>query len=155
MRRIVPLLLVTVAAMTGHVPNGASAAALRGQPPAVAIALAHVDAWSHHNWDKARQILASDVHVTVTTTQPTMARTDTIGIEAYMDGLKKFAQGVVPGSAHVIASVGDDRNALVMLTVTAALGPGGAKMPLTAARLYLLDDQNKIKAEQVIYYVSR
>lgn len=55
----------------------------------------------------------------------------------------------------MIASVGDDRNALVMLTVTAALGPGGAKVPLTAARLYLLDDQNKIKAEQVIYYVSR
>ena len=141
--------------MTGYASSGASATAVSGQSPAVAIALAHVDAWSHHNWDKARQSLATDVHVTVTTTQPTMARTETIGVEAYMDGLKKFAQTVAPGSARLIASAGDERNALLMLRVTAALGPGGAQVPLTAARLYLLDDQKKIKAEQVIYYISR
>lgn len=98
MPRIVPLLLMTVAAMTCYVPNGASAAALSGQPPAVAIALAHVDAWSHHNWDRARQILASDVHVTVTTTQPTMARTETIGIEAYMTASRNSRRASSPAA---------------------------------------------------------
>jgi hypothetical protein len=34
-----------------------------------------------------------------------------------MNGLIEFAQAVVPGSARVIASVGDEQNALVMPTV--------------------------------------
>jgi ketosteroid isomerase-like protein len=37
---------------------------------AVALARALAEAWSHHDWDKARAMLAPDVHVTVTTTQP-------------------------------------------------------------------------------------
>jgi hypothetical protein len=56
----------------------------------------------------------------------------------------------VPGSAQVIASTGDERNALLMLTVEADLG--GGKMILPATRMYLLDDDNKIKAEQVIFF---
>jgi len=155
MRYVFALLLLAAVAVVGHTSNDAIAMSIKRESPAVAIARAHVDAWSHHNWDKARQSLATDVHVTVTTTQSGMAGTDTTGIDAYMDGLKKFAQAVVPGSARVIASAGDERNALLMLTVTAAFGPGGAEVPLTAARLYLLDDHNKIKAEQVAYFVSR
>ena len=36
-----------------------------------------------------------------------------------MEGLIQFAQAVVPGSARVIVSVGDERNALLLPTVDA------------------------------------
>lgn len=120
---------------------------------AVALARAHVEAWSHHNWGTARQMLAPDVHVTVTTTQPIMNPTDTTGIDDYMDGLIKFAEPIEPGSAHVIASVGDERNSLILLTVRAAFGPDGEKVALPAARLALFDENQKLQQEQVIFFV--
>jgi len=55
-----------------------------------------------------------------------------------MNGSIEFAQAVVPGSACVIASVGDEQNALLMPTVEADLGKGPVTVP--AARLYLLDE---------------
>lgn len=55
------------------------------------------------------------------------------------------------GSARVIGSVGDERNSLIMLTVQAALGPGGATVTLPAA-LALLDEDNKILDEQVVFF---
>jgi hypothetical protein len=119
---------------------------------AIAVAKAHVDAWSHHDLEKARQSLASDVHITVTTTAPIKAPTDTKGVDAYMEGLKKFAGAVEPGSAKVIASIGDDKNALLLVTVRASFGPNGPKVTLPAARLYLVDDDRKIKVEQVIFF---
>jgi hypothetical protein len=67
-----------------------------------------------------------------------------------MRGLIQFAQRVVPGSARVIASIGDERNALLMLTVDANFGSGTVKLP--GARLYLLGDDNRITAEQVVFY---
>jgi hypothetical protein len=118
--------------------------------PAVAIARAHTEAWSNHDWAKARAVLAADVHVTVTTTQAAMPVTDLTGVDDYMKGLIEFAQAVVPGSARVIASVGDELNALLMLTVEADFG--GGPVTLTAARLYLFDEDDKIKAEQVVFY---
>jgi hypothetical protein len=124
------------------------------QSPAVTVARGHVEAWSNHDFDEARRSLAVDVHVTATTTQPIMPGTNLTGIDNYMDGLIKFAQAVVPGSARVVASVGDDRNALLMLTVKAAFGPSGSNVTLPAARLYLLDEDNKIKAEQVVFFAT-
>ena len=126
--------------------------AVKQESPAVAIARAHAEAWSNHDWDRAREMLAPDVHVTATTTQPVMPATDLTGIDAYMDGLIKFAVAVEPGSARVIASVGDERNSLMLLTVRAAFAPGGPKVTLPAARLAQLDENNKIKAEQVIFF---
>ena len=120
---------------------------------AVALARAHAEAWSHHDWDTARKMLAPDVHVTATTTQPIMNPTDTTGIDDYMDGLIKFAQPVEPGSARVIASVGDERNSLILLTVRAAFGPNGQKVTLPAARLALFDENQKLKKEQVVFFV--
>jgi SnoaL-like domain len=120
--------------------------------PAVAIARAHAEAWSHHDWDKARTMLAPDVHVTTMTTQPNTPATDLTGIDDYMDGLIKFAQAVEPGSARVIASIGDERNSLILLTVRAALGPDGPQVTIPAARLALLDENNKIKTEQVVFF---
>lgn len=120
--------------------------------PAVAVARAHVQAWSNHDFDSARSSLAADVTVTATSTNPDLPDTKLTGIDDYLRGLIEFAQLVVPGSARVLATVGDERNALLLLTVQTAGGPFGAQMTLPAARLYLLDDNDKIKVEQVIFY---
>ncbi len=123
------------------------------EPQAVAIARAHVEAWSNHDFDTARNGLAPDVRVTATTTQPFPPATDLTGVDNYMIGLTQFAQAVVPGSLRVIASVGDERTALLMLTVEADFGAGKATLP--GARLYLIDENNKIKTEQVIFYAAQ
>ena len=120
--------------------------------PAVAIAHAHVEAWSNHDFDAARSGLAADVTVTATSTNPDLPDTKLTGIDNYMRGLIEFAQLVLPGSARVIATLGDERNALLLVTVQTAGGPFGAQMTLPAARLYLLDENDKIKVEQVIFY---
>jgi SnoaL-like domain len=122
------------------------------ESPAVAIARAHVEAWSNHDFDAARRALGPDVQVTSTTTQPIVKDVRTTGIDDYMSGLIAFAQGVVPGSARVLASTGDERNALLLVTVEADLG--GGKMELPGARLYLLDGDGKIQNEQVIFYAA-
>jgi hypothetical protein len=125
----------------------------QNESPAVAIARAHVEAWSNHDFDAARSALAPDVRVTSTTTQPMPPATDLTGADDYMVGLTYFAQTVVPGSLRIIASTGDDRNALLMLTVEADFGAGKATLP--GARLYLMDENDKIKAEQVIFYAAQ
>jgi hypothetical protein len=76
------------------------------------------------------------------------------GIEDYMRGLVAFAEPIVPGSLRVVGSVGDERNALLMLTAQLSGGPFGAKATLSGARLYLVDDNGKIKAGQVIFWVT-
>jgi hypothetical protein len=121
---------------------------------AVSAAVAHVEAWSRHDWEAARDGLADDVTVTATTTQPFMKDTDLVGIDAYMDGLREFAAAVVPGSLVVNATLGDRHNALLMVTVTAALGPGGAAVTLPGARLYRLDEGDKISAERVVFFTA-
>jgi len=123
------------------------------QSAAVAVARAHVQAWSNHDFEAARSALAPDVRVTAVSTQPVMPPTDLTGAEDYMTGLTQFAQGVVPGSLQILAATGDDRNALLMLTVQADLG--AAKVTLPGARLYLLDGNNKIKTEHVIFYAAQ
>jgi hypothetical protein len=35
---------------------------VRKESSAVTVACSHVEAWSHHDWDKARERLAPDVH---------------------------------------------------------------------------------------------
>ena len=123
------------------------------ESPAIAIARAHVEAWSNHDFDTARNALAPDVRVTATTTQPMPPATDLTGADDYMVGLTQFAQAVVPGSLRIIASTGDERNALLTLTVEADFG--GRKATLPGARLYRLDDNNKIKTEHVIFYAAQ
>jgi hypothetical protein len=120
------------------------------EPIAVAVARAHVGAWSNHDYDTARESLADDVTVIARTTLPIMPPVDLSGVDAYMDGLKQFAQTVVPGSARIIASLGDDHNALLTLTVEADLG--GARMTLPGSRLYLINADGKIQSEQVIFF---
>ena len=122
--------------------------------PAVAVARAHVEAWSNHDFDTARKYLAPDVRVTATTTAPYPPDTDLTGADNYMDGLVAYAQPIVPGSLRVLASTGDDRNALLTLTVTMAGGPFGAGAAAPCSRLYLIGDDGKIKTEKIIFYVE-
>lgn len=119
---------------------------------AVDIAKAHVEAWSAQNWEASRALLTEDVKVAVTTTQPIMAPVDTVGVDAYMEGLIRFGQAVTPGSAEVLAATGDEHNALLLVTVKADFGTG--KVDLPAARLYRIEDGGKIASEQVIFYAA-
>jgi hypothetical protein len=123
------------------------------ESPAVSVAVAHGEAWTNHDFDTARNGLAPSVRVTATTTQPMPPATDLTGAGDYMIGLTQFAQAVVPGSLRILASTGDERNALLMLTVEADFGAGKATLP--GARLYLLDENNNIKTEHVIFYAAQ
>jgi hypothetical protein len=119
--------------------------------PAVAIARTHIEAWSNHDWEKTRELLAPNVHAVVTGTQRDTA--ECTGIDTYMERKKKGAQLVEPGSAQVISTIGDERNALILAPMRIALGPGGTMVSMARAMLYLLDENKKIKEERDAYFV--
>ena len=127
---------------------------LRSESPAVAVARAHVEAWSHHDFDTARSLLAPDVRVLATSTTPGIPRTDLTGADDYMAGLIAYAQPMVPGSLRVLSSIGDEHNALLTLSIEMAGGPFGAGATAPCSRLYLIDDDGKIKSEQVVFFVA-
>jgi hypothetical protein len=120
--------------------------------PAVALARAHVEAWNNHDFAKARIGLAGDVHVTAVTTVPGAPLTDLTGIDDYMQGLIYFAQTLKPGSVRELASLGDERNALLMLAGDTTGEPFG-EMTWTGARLYQFDDEGRIKVEHIVFGV--
>ena len=124
------------------------------ESPAIAVARAHAEAWSNHDFDTARSMLADDVKVTATSSNPAFPQTDLTGAGNYLEGLIAYAQPIVPGSVRILASAGDERSALLTLTTTMAGGPFGAGATAPCARLYRLDDDNKIKTEHVIFYVT-
>lgn len=124
------------------------------ESPALAIARAHVQAWASKDYDTTRSMLAPDVHVTAMTTDPALPPADVTGPDAYMAGLVAFADPIVPGSVHELASTGDERNALLLLDLHVAGGPFGAGAHAPCTRLYLVED-GKIKTEQVVFYVSQ
>ncbi len=120
---------------------------------AVAVAIAHCEAWSNHDYEKARDALAPDVRVTATSTLDGLPKTDLTGADDYVKGLIMFGDMVKPGSLQVNQCVGDDRNALLMVTVKTE-GPAFGTAMLRGARLYLPDENDKIKSEQVIFYMA-
>jgi len=122
---------------------------------AVEVARAHVAAWSTKDWDKARSMLAPDVHVIALTTNPAIPVTDLTGTDDYMQGLAAFAGPVVPGTVRELASIGDERNALLTLDMHLAGGPFGAGADAPCARHYLISDDGKIQAEQVVFYIGQ
>ena len=121
-------------------------------PAAVAVAHAHVEAWSNHDYDEARASLAPDVHVLAVSVDPGAPRADLSGIDAYMEGLVQFGQLVVPGTTRVDSSVGDDNRALLHVTSKVKFGPDAPEMDHHQARLYRLDEDQKIVDEQVIFF---
>jgi len=115
--------------------------------PAVALARAHLEAWTNHDLDTARGNLAEDV-------QFYSPAANLVGIAEYMDaprGLAQFARQVVPGSLHIIAAMGDERNALIMYEVSTGGGPMGAKV-FPSAQTWLLDENGKIQVERIVSY---
>src|SRR5258708_3347541 len=120
---------------------------------AITIARAHIDAWSHQDWDKTRELLAPNVHVLVTSTQPEWGSGEFTGIDAYMEPKIKAAQLIEPGSVHEISAIGDESNALILVTMRIGLGPGGTMVTLARACLYLLDENKKIKEERDAYFI--
>lgn len=116
---------------------------------AVTIALTHINAWSRHDWDTTKDLLASDVHVWVTNTQPNFARTvEFTGVEEYMVRKVKAAQLIEPGSVQVMSTFGDESNALILVTFRIGLGPGGTMLTMARACLYSVDENKKIKEER-------
>ena len=70
---------------------------------AVAIARAHLEAWTNHDLDTVHDNLAEDV-------QFFSPAANLVGIDEYMNaprGLTQFARQVVPGSLRVIAAMGE------------------------------------------------
>ena len=126
--------------------------AVRSDSPAVKVARAHTHAWDQRDMEAARAALADGVHITVTTTMPGAPAVDTVGVDDYMVGLEFFANACTPGSLKEIAAIGDDRNALLLVTVEADFGFGKTMSP--GARLYLLDESDKIAAEQVVFFAG-
>lgn len=107
---------------------------------AVALARAHMEAWGNHDLNAARNNVAEDV-------QFFGNDLSTVGIEAYMDGLARFAAQFEPGTLNVIAARGDEREALIMAEVTA----GGQQFP--SARIMQMDGNGKVKVERVIFFM--
>lgn len=121
--------------------------------PAVKIALAHIDAWSRHDWDKTKELLAPNVHAVVTTTMPNFGGGEITGIDKYMALKVKAAQLIEPGSVQVIGTIGDESNALTLVTFRIGMGPGGSMVTMARACLYLLDENKKIKEERDSFFV--
>src|SRR5262245_66326263 len=121
---------------------------------AVGQARAHVEAWGSRDYEAARAASADDVWVTVVAADPTFPKTDLNGLEAYMQGLIQFADGVVPGSTEVVEAVGDDKQALLWVNARVKFGPDAPEMDAPGARMYVLDENGKIKIEHVLFFLS-
>ena len=127
---------------------------MKTETSAVSVAKAHIEAWSNHDWETSRNLLAEDVRVEVSTTQPIMGPVDTTGVDPYMQGLHAFADPVVKGSANILAAVGDGQAAMVLVTVKTGI-PGQGEVNLHGARLYAIDEAGRIAHEKVIFFVSK
>ena len=121
---------------------------------AVAVARAHVDAWGIHDYDAARGALAPEVHVIVTSVDPDTPYVDTTGADEYMDGLVQFGQAVLPGTTRVVSASGDDARAMLQVSSRVKFGPDAPEMTLDGARLYRLDESQKILEERVSFFIS-
>src|SRR5215471_2377538 len=126
---------------------------LQQNSKAARAARAHVEAWGKRDYDAARSALADDVWVTVIAADPTFPKTDLNGVDAYMQGLIQFADGVVPGSTEVVEAVGDDTQALLRVNTRVKFGPGAPETDAPGARMYMLDEDGKIKIEHVIFFL--
>ena len=102
----------------------------------------------------ARAALAPEVHVIVTSVDPNTPYVDTTGAEEYMDGLIQFGHAVLPGTTRVISASGDDARAMLQVSSRVKFGPDAPEMTLDGARLYRLDESEKIVEERVIFFVS-
>jgi SnoaL-like domain len=124
------------------------------EPTAVTVARAHVAAWGVHDYDAARVALAPDVHVIAASVDPNTPQVDTTGVKEYMDGLIQFGQAVLRGTTRIISASGDASRAMLQVSSRVQFGPDAPEMTLHGARLYRLDENQKIIEERVTFFVS-
>ena len=116
---------------------------------AVEIAIKHVEAFSNHDYETARSLLADDVHFILITSIPGFPNpAEGNGVEEFMKVLSS-GNTLIPGSFQVIHSVGDDHQALITVSVKGTL-PTEEPITLLAARHYMIDEHEKITNELVI-----
>jgi hypothetical protein len=116
---------------------------------AAEIAMKHVEAFSNHDYETARSLLADDVHFILITSIPGFPNPlEGNGVEEFMNTLTS-GNTLIPGSLQVIHSIGDDHQAFITVSVRGTL-PTQEPMTLLAARHYLIDENEKIKNELVI-----
>ena len=116
---------------------------------AVEIAIKHVKAFSNHDYDSARSLLADDVQFMLIGSIPGFPNpVEGHGVEAFMKRLTS-RNTLIPGSLQVIHSIGDDHQAFITVSVKGTL-PTQEPMTLLAARYYMIDEHGKITNELVI-----
>ena len=62
---------------------------------------------------------------------------------------------LAPGRGCLGRRTAAERNALLLLSLTMVGGPFGEGTTAPCARLYLIDDNGKIKNEQVVFYLAQ
>ena len=116
---------------------------------AAEIAMKHVEAFSTHDYETARSLLADDVHFMLITSIPGFPNpVEGHGVEEFMKTLTS-GNTLIPGSLQVLHSIGDDHQAFITVSVKGTL-PTQEPMTLLAARHYLIDENEKVKNELVI-----
>jgi len=116
---------------------------------AAEIAIKHVEAFSNHDYETARSLLADDVHFILITSIPGFPTpVEGNGVEEFMKTLTS-GNPLIPGSFQVIHSIGDDHQALITVSVKGTL-PTQEPITLLAARHYMIDEHEKITNELVI-----
>ena len=105
-------------------------------PAPVDVAIAFTEAWTNHDMTAAARYVAQDVAFQGPLTQAA-------GVEAYIDGLSRFAQTVK--SLKIIAALGDDQRAMIMYDLTT--GPFGT---LRAAEHLIIRD-GKIRRDALVF----
>ena len=112
---------------------------LQAASPAVALVTGHIEAYTNGDLDTARGNVADDVQ----------AYTNDVhldGIDAYMEGVARFAAMLEPGSTRVLAARGNGQKAIILTEHTV----GG--QPFPSARTFELDENQKIKTERVVFF---
>ncbi len=75
---------------------------------AVEIAIKHVEAFSNHDYETARSLLADDVHFILITSIPGFPNPlEGNGVEEFMKTLVS-GNTLIPGSFQVLRSIGDE-----------------------------------------------
>jgi len=117
---------------------------------AVEIAIQHVKAFSNHEYETARSLLADDVHFILITSIPGFPNPfEGNGVEEFMKALTSGNTLIIPGSLQVIHSIGDEHQAFITVSVKGTL-PTQEPITLLAARHYMIDEHEKITNELVI-----
>src|SRR5260370_9424029 len=116
---------------------------------AAAVAVKHIEAVTNHDYETARNVLADDVHFILINAIPGFPSPfEGNGIEEFMKAISSD-NSLIPGSLKVLESIGDDHQALIVVTVNTTSASAG-KTTLLAARHYIINNSEKITNEQVI-----